>query len=165
MKYRPSWDEYFALITKTVSLRSDDSETKIGAVIVDAENRIVSCGYNGTPRGTKNLPTTRNKNKYPFMVHSEENAILFSNRDLTGCKIYVLGMMPCDSCARSICQVGISEVIIVNPVVRTGGNDWNEKAVKRMFRQSKIKTREVIVPLDVKLIKFNTKKDIKGEQK
>lgn len=159
MKNRLSWDEYFALVTKTVSLRSDDSETKIGAVIIDEENRIVSTGYNGTPKGTIGLPTTRNKNKYPFMVHAEENAILFSRRNLKNCKIYVLGMLPCDSCARSICQVGINEVIVVNPIKRENGKDWNNDSVIKMFKQLNIKIREIIVPLQIRLINFGKDKN------
>jgi len=142
---RLTWDEYFGIMVQVIALRSDDVETKVGSVIVDSKNRIVSTGYNGTPRGTT-LPTTR-PDKYPFMVHSETNAILFARCDLTGCKIYILGMTPCDSCARSIIQSNIKEVIVVNPIIRVGGNNWNFEATYEMFRQVNMGFRTIGAPV------------------
>jgi len=34
---RPCWDEYFLKLAQTVSLRSHDAETQVGAVIVDSK--------------------------------------------------------------------------------------------------------------------------------
>jgi dCMP deaminase len=141
---RLSWDEYFGLLTQVIALRSDDENTKIGAIIVDHKNRIVSTGYNGTPRGT-DLPKTRPE-KYPYMVHAEENAMLFAQGDLHGCRIYVLGMTPCNVCARMMLQKGIEEVIIVNPIIREQGANWNFEATYNMFSQVGMGFREIKVP-------------------
>jgi dCMP deaminase len=141
---RPSWDEYFGYLVQVVSWRSDDEETKVGSVIVDTKNRIVSVGYNGTPRGTS-LPKARPL-KYVYIVHSEPNAIITASRNLEGCKLYVLGMLPCCDCAKLICQAGIVEVIIVNKADRTGGKDWSPDATLEMFRQCKIAVRNINVP-------------------
>ena len=138
---RLTWDEYFGALVQVIAMRSDDENTKIGAVIVDKKNRIISTGYNGTPRGT-DLPKTRPE-KYPFMVHAEENAMLFSQGDLTGCRIYVLGMTPCNVCARMMLQMGIEEVIVVNPIVRTEGMNWDFKSTYEMFKQANIGFREI----------------------
>jgi len=146
---RLSWDEYFGLMVQVVSLRSGDAETKVGAIIVDEKNRIVATGYNGTPYKT-NLPNTRPE-KYPYMVHAEENAILHAQRDLTNCKIYVLGLTPCNVCARMMIQRGIIEVIVVNPI-SSEGKDWNFEHTFKMFEQVDMGFRQVEVPnLDLTL--------------
>ena len=50
---RPSWDDYFMKIAVVASLRSNCVKRKVAAVIV-RDRRVISTGYNGTPRGTKN---------------------------------------------------------------------------------------------------------------
>ncbi len=50
---RPDWDEYFMEIAKVVAARSNCSRRHVAAVIVK-DKRIISTGYNGTPRGIKN---------------------------------------------------------------------------------------------------------------
>ena len=45
------WHEYFVEIAKTVSKKSKDPSTKIGAVIVGHDNSIRSTGYNSFPKG------------------------------------------------------------------------------------------------------------------
>ena len=62
---RPSFDEYFMTIAKSVSLRSSCIRRQIGAIIVK-DHRIISTGYNGTPRGIKNCAV----GMHPLAVHS-----------------------------------------------------------------------------------------------
>ena len=50
---RPDWDEYFMDIAHVVSKRGNCCRRKVAAVIV-RDKRIVSTGYNGTPRGIVN---------------------------------------------------------------------------------------------------------------
>ncbi|KDE04746.1 hypothetical protein MVLG_04803 [Microbotryum lychnidis-dioicae p1A1 Lamole] len=50
---RPSWDPYFMLLASLASLRSNCMKRRVGAVLV-REKRVVSTGYNGTPRGMRN---------------------------------------------------------------------------------------------------------------
>ena len=50
---RPAWDEYFMNIARVTSLRSNCVKRKVAAVIV-RDQRLISTGYNGTPRGVKN---------------------------------------------------------------------------------------------------------------
>lgn len=49
---RPSWDEYFMDIANVVASRSNCMKRKVAAVIV-RDKRVISTGYNGTPRGTE----------------------------------------------------------------------------------------------------------------
>ena len=87
------------------SLRSHDSETKVGCVIVNHDNHVLSIGYNGFPAGCRDdeLPSTRPL-KYPFMVHAEENAI--SNLTVNagkGLRAYITHT-PCYRCAKLLWQ-------------------------------------------------------------
>ncbi|MBI4397507.1 MAG: AAA family ATPase, partial [Candidatus Omnitrophica bacterium] len=50
---RPDWDEYFMGIARVVALRSNCIKRKVASVIAK-DKRIISTGYNGTPRGVKN---------------------------------------------------------------------------------------------------------------
>ena len=50
---RPSWDEYFMTIARVVASRSNCVKRKVAAVIT-LDRRIISTGYNGTPRGVRN---------------------------------------------------------------------------------------------------------------
>jgi dCMP deaminase len=50
---RPSWDEYFMAIAQVVASRSNCVKRKVAAVIT-LDRRIISTGYNGTPRGVRN---------------------------------------------------------------------------------------------------------------
>ena len=113
-----SWDEYFMSIAKLAGMRSKDPNTQVGACIVSNDNKILSMGYNGFPKGCSDddFPWAREgeplKIKYLYTVHSELNAILNyrgSNKDLEGAKLYV-GLFPCNECAKEIIQVGIKEV-------------------------------------------------------
>lgn len=119
-----SWDSYFMGIAYMASLRSKDINTKVGACIVDKDNRILSTGFNGAPRKYRDelVPTTNSKDvpwletKYPYVCHSEINAILNyggSLRDFQGAKIYVT-LFPCNECAKAIAQTGIEEVIYLS---------------------------------------------------
>lgn len=42
-----TWDETFMEMALTAAKRSKDPVTQVGAVIVAADNRVLSIGYNG----------------------------------------------------------------------------------------------------------------------
>ena len=98
------------------ALRSKDPNTQVGACIVDSENKVVSIGYNGMPRGCddRKFPWERQgsflETKYAFVVHAELNAILNSPRPVAGCTIYV-SLFPCNECAKAIIQSGIRKIV------------------------------------------------------
>ena len=46
-----SWDEYFMGIAELSARRSKDPSTQVGACIVSSDNKILSMGYNGFPKG------------------------------------------------------------------------------------------------------------------
>lgn len=111
-----SWDEYFMGIALLSANRSKDPNTQVGACIVSNDNRILSIGYNGAPRGLHDdiMKWDREgdflNTKYAYVCHGELNAILNYRGDLSGSKIYV-ALFPCNECAKAIIQAGIKEVI------------------------------------------------------
>ena len=114
-----NWDEYFMGIAMLSALRSKDPNSQVGACIVNNENRILSIGYNGAPKGFSDddMPWDREgdflNTKYAYVCHSELNAILNYNGDLRGTTIYVT-LFPCNECAKVIVQKGIKEVIYLS---------------------------------------------------
>lgn len=113
------WDTYFMMVAKVSALRSKDPNTQVGACIVNNDKKIVSCGYNGAPKGFSDdiMPWNREgefiNTKYPYVCHAELNAILNSNCDLRGTTIYV-DLFPCHECAKAIIQSGIKKVIYLS---------------------------------------------------
>ena len=109
------WDARFLDLAQLVSTWSRDNSTKVGAVITDPANRVVSMGYNGFARGVRDTPERLADRdfKYPLTIHAEENAILFAERNLAGCTLYTWPFMPCGSCAAKVIQVGIHRVVSV----------------------------------------------------
>lgn len=87
------------------------------AAVLDPENRVVSTGYNGLPRGIPDdLKILADREiKLSLVLHAEENALLFARQPLAGCTLYVWPMPPCSRCAAKIAQVGIKRVVAPPP--------------------------------------------------
>ena len=112
-----SWDEYFMGVAMLSGMRSKDPNSQVGACIVSNDNKILSMGYNGFPKGCSDdeFPWAREGDpldtKYLYVTHSELNAILnYRGGSLEGAKLYV-SLFPCNECAKAIIQSGIKEVI------------------------------------------------------
>ena len=120
---RPTWDEYFMNIARVVATRSNCIKRKVGALIV-ADRRIISTGYNGTPRGVLNC----NEGGCPrcaggaeagtrldecLCSHAEENAITqsaYHGVTVRSSAIYTT-FSPCLMCTKMIINAGIEEVV------------------------------------------------------
>ena len=141
---RPGWDEYFMRIAQVVALRSNCSRRQVAAVIVK-DHRIISTGYNGTPRGIKNCHEggcPRCSSDAPsgtaleecLCCHGEENAIVqaayhgISVKDST---LYTT-FSPCLLCAKMIINAGIREVVYAErySIDGTSRRILNEAGVK-----------------------------------
>lgn len=141
-----SWDEYFMGVAMLASCRSKDPGTQVGACIVNNDNKIMSVGYNGFPRGCSDddFPWERSgeketDTKYPYVCHAELNAILNAGgNSLKDCRIYV-ALFPCNECAKAIIQSGIKEVIYNSDKYR---DTDLVKASKRMLQCAGVKLTE-----------------------
>jgi len=113
MSDRPTWDEYFMALALVASSRSHDPDTKHGALIVDGDNRVLGLGYNGYPRhggeGEAAYADTRPE-KYRFIVHAEENAIVNCSHRPEGGAMYITGF-PCSGCFKLLIQAGIKRLV------------------------------------------------------
>lgn len=115
-----AWDEYFMSIAILSSLRSKDTNTKVGAAIITPDHKVASLGYNGMPTGIDDtsIPWARSAEdqldtKYPYVCHAELNAVLNATKDLHGCTLYVT-LFPCNECAKAVIQAGIKKVIYLD---------------------------------------------------
>lgn len=140
-----SWDEYFMGIALLSAGRSKDPNTAVGACIVDSDNRIMSVGYNGMPRGCSDdeYPWGRDgsnlETKYYYVCHAELNAILnYNGGSMKGAKVYTT-LFPCNECSKALVQSGISEVIYLSD--KYAGTD-STIAAKRMFASAGVTCRK-----------------------
>ncbi|MBO5763368.1 MAG: dCMP deaminase family protein [Lentisphaeria bacterium] len=120
---RPGWDQYFMDIAQVAASRSNCSRRQVAAVIV-RDHRVISTGYNGTPRGVKNCcdgGCPRCNSDIPsgtglaecLCSHAEENAIVQAacyGIPVQGATLYTT-FSPCLQCAKMIINAGIREVI------------------------------------------------------
>ena len=146
-----NWDEYFMGIAILSTYRSKDPNTQVGACIVNDENKILSIGYNGAPRGLDddNMPWEREGNftetKYAYVCHSELNAILNYSGNLQGTKMYVT-LFPCNECAKVIVQAGVKEIIYLSDKYKdTDG----VIASKRMFDKCGVIYRQISLDKEI----------------
>lgn len=121
-RIRPSWDAYFMQLASLASLRSNCMKRRVGCVLV-RNKRVISTGYNGTPRGLLNCNeggcdrcNTASAGGVGLgtclCLHAEENALLESGRDRIGSEATLYcNTCPCLTCSVKIAQVGVKEVI------------------------------------------------------
>jgi dCMP deaminase len=121
-RLRPSWDQYFMELASLAAQRSNCMKRRVGCVLV-REKRVISTGYNGTPRGLKNCgeggcPRCNEGQSSGvglgtcLCIHAEENALLEAGRErIREGAILYCDTCPCLTCSIKIAQVGISEVV------------------------------------------------------
>lgn len=113
-KNRPSWIDYYLGLAFFIAARSHDEETQHGCVICDEKHRPVGMGYNGFPAGIHEdgLPTTR-PDKYPWMIHSEANAVNNIRVKIDGTTAFVTGQC-CNPCIMNMYNNGVREVYMAD---------------------------------------------------
>lgn len=142
------WDLHFLDMSKHASEMSKDPSTKTGAVIVDPNRRVVSTGYNGFPKLMKDTPEAyaNREEKYSRIVHCEMNALIFAQRDLTGCTLYTWPFMSCDRCVVHMIQAGIETFVFPKAPPESLAR-WGEafKKVEGYIDECGLVRREVVV--------------------
>jgi len=112
---RPSKDEYFMQLARTVGTRSTCPKAQVGAVLV-REGSIISTGYNGAPVGEKHC-SEAGHNESPDghcqrAVHAELNAVLQAAKhgNATAGSTLFITHFPCNNCLKAIRNAGIVEI-------------------------------------------------------
>ena len=140
-----SWDEYFMGMAVLSALRSKDPNTKVGAVIVSPDNKVISIGYNGMPSRLDEDQLSWNKgegldSKYLYVCHAEFNAILNTQvgGTLKGATLYVT-LVPCNECTKAVIQTGIKEVVYLD---NKYAHTTETQASAKMLARAGVKTRK-----------------------
>lgn len=133
--------EYFLKIAEAVAQQSKDPSTKVGAVIVGADKRIRGTGYNGFASGIEYTKERLERPlKYTFMVHAEQNAVIFTGRERAeGCTMYFVCIpesngspYPCVECTKAIINAGIKHLVtykVSEDVLKKNYGSWRELVV------------------------------------
>lgn len=121
---RPTWDEYFMEISRTVAKRATCDRGRSGCVIA-RDRQLLVTGYVGSPRGLPHCDDVGHQMKKVMhddghitqhcvrTVHAEQNAICQAARlgiPLEGATLYCK-MTPCRTCAMLIINCGIERVV------------------------------------------------------
>ncbi|EKE05055.1 MAG: hypothetical protein ACD_19C00426G0077 [uncultured bacterium] len=142
---RPSWDEYFLEIMRSVSKRATCDRGRASSIFVK-DKQILVTGYVGSPIGMKHCDEIGHQIKKVIhedghitehcvrTVHAEQNAICQAARRgvlLEGSTVYV-NMTPCRTCAMLLINTGVVRVVCQNKY--HAGQESEE-----MFKKAKIK--------------------------
>ena len=139
----PSWDEFYLNLAEKYSHRAQCLRRQFAALIVDSKHKLVSAGYNGSPRRVKSsvekgfcyriekgIPAGANY-ELCRSVHAEMNAIMrVGLEQCAGTTLYLYGWdvqeericgtlphgnPPCLMCAKFIVQAEVKEVVMRLP--------------------------------------------------
>jgi len=121
---RPTWDEYFMEVSKTIAKRATCDRGRSGCVIA-RDRQLLVTGYVGSPVGLPHCDEIGHLMKKVIhendtisqhcvrTVHAEQNAICQAARlgiSLMGSTLYCR-MTPCRTCAMLIINCGIKRVV------------------------------------------------------
>jgi dCMP deaminase len=150
IRLRPTWDAYFMTLARLASQRSNCMKRRVGCVLVH-NSRIISTGYNGTPRNLLNCneggcarcnsaSSGGSALSTCLCLHAEENALLEAGRERIreGCVLYC-DTCPCLTCSVKIAQVGVREVVY--------SQSYNmDEASRRVLKEAGVELRQFSPP-------------------
>jgi dCMP deaminase len=146
---RPDWDAYFMDIALVVAKRGNCTRRQVAAVIAK-DRRIISTGYNGTPRGVRNCyeggcprcatdaPSGSNLSEC-ICSHAEENAITqaaYHGIALRGASLFCT-LSPCLTCAKMIINAGLQEVVFESEY------EFNEQT-RELLHEAGVRYRKLV---------------------
>lgn len=143
LKTRSKWDKRFMQLTYCVRGWSKDSRP-VGVVLVDADRRVISTGYNGFPKGIADSAARLacKEVKRDLMIHAEVNALLNAVSDTTGSTLYAT-RFPCHECAKLIIQKGISRIVSKAPELEHEAWGSSHKLALDLFAEANIEVSEL----------------------
>ena len=116
---RPSWDEYFMQIARTVATRATCPRASVGCVLT-RDRRILTTGYNGAPRGVAHCTEVgclMVNDHCQRTTHAEANAVVqaaLHGVSLEGATAYCTHH-PCVNCVKVFISSGIRQIVDATP--------------------------------------------------
>ena len=113
------WKNYFRQQLWLAQSMSKDANTKVGALIIDTESRVVVVsGWNGSARGVLDTPERNERPlKYLYTSHAEQSCL--TNALRLGVRVNGLTMLctlaSCSQCSASVINSGIGELVTPSP--------------------------------------------------
>ncbi len=116
---RPSRDETMMDLARTIARRSTCARRRVGAVLVDANGRVLSLGHNGVAMGEVHctdepcagvgLPSNHGLGTC-LACHAETNALIFCANVMRIETLYVTAS-PCTMCVRSLLNTSCRRIV------------------------------------------------------
>ena len=128
---RPDWHAWGVGIATAVAARADCTRRRVGAVVFDEANRILSTGYNGAPSGRlgcldggcprgrlghDELPANApyedpGSPGFCISIHAESNALLFADPVRRRGGWIAITHPPCPGCQKLLANSGLRAAI------------------------------------------------------
>ena len=139
-KRQMRWDNRYLSLARLVATWSKDPSTKVGAVLVRANNSVASTGYNGFPSGFDDAPSlyADRAYKYKHVVHAEINALSFCGNGVSSGSTLYTSFPVCADCMEAAGKAGVTRV--VQPPLPTSGRNlaWITEWTKNMEFAAKV---------------------------
>lgn len=149
---RPNFDHYLLDLAKVAATRGSCGKRKVGAIIADANNKVVAVAYNGPPSGQPHcsdkpcialtLPAPAS-HLACRAIHGEANAIMLAGRHAEGGTLAIT-TSPCLECAKLIVNAKIKTVIFSETNrLFTGANTLYSQSPKDLLESAGILVKEI----------------------
>jgi dCMP deaminase len=148
-KTRPSWGEFHMMDAYHAAIRGSCLRKRVGAVIIDPNNRLVSGGFNGAASKQPSclevgcdVQIVNGRESCVRTLHAESNALDYAGRDARGCALFTT-VIPCRPCAMRIIQAGIAAVYYSEYYESQG-----TKATKALLEGAGVKLMQLVLPVN-----------------
>lgn len=133
-------DKNFMKIAEEIANASNCVSRHVGAVIVK-DGRVISTGYNGTPKGYMNCSEhwnneyTKDHHEWSLLheIHAEMNAIIWAARtgiSIEGSTLYCT-TEPCSECSKNLIASGVTRIVWKD---KYPYNDINDISINDMLK-------------------------------
>ena len=143
-----NWDLFYLEVAKTVSLKSKDPSTKVGAVLARKNRSLISVGFNGFPQAMPDKSDfyLDRKEKYSRIIHAEMNALIYSeNKNLKESTLYTWPFSACDRCFVVMVQAGVERFVAPKP----------PELLQEVWTNSFLKVKEYANECNVELVELD----------
>jgi dCMP deaminase len=134
-------EEYAMALAHVAALRCEDPFTKVGAVALNVQHRIIATGYNGLTPGLV-PPDAFWQDREGFRrvatIHAEANLLAQFSRGAA--ELVAVTILPCEDCARNLVAHGVKRVLY-------GDTYWRETKSLEIFKFYDVLVEQVKVDM------------------